>query len=153
MARVRRVEAGDLEAVRRVLVDTWHHTYDASLGAARVTEITDSWHSIESLRSELGRPAHAFLLVEQGGDVVATGFASRAGDLVIVRRLYVLPQHQGAGHGAALLDALIAEVGPGTAVELEVAVTNARAIAFYEARGFRLGERRADDFVMRRDAG
>jgi ribosomal protein S18 acetylase RimI-like enzyme len=148
---VRPVEVQDLEAVRRVFVDTWHHTYDGVLGAARVTEITDSWHAIASLRGEIGRAAHAFLLAETAGAIVAAGSASRAGDVVTVRRLYVLPAYQGSGFGATLLAALVQAVGPAARVELNVAATNGRAIAFYEARGFTVGGRDGDDLVMQRD--
>ena len=70
-----------------------------------------------------------------------------------MHRLYVKPAHQKAGHGVAVLDALIAQLGPASAVELEVAVTNAYAIRFYEARGFAVAARRGDDFVMRREGG
>ena len=147
---IRPVEHRDLEAVRRVFVETWHHTYDAVLGAERVAEITDAWHSIESLRDAVGRAGRALLLAEDAGAVVAAGSARLAADIVFVSRLYVLPAHQGRGIGTRLLDALVASFGSSTGVELEVAVTNARAIAFYQARGFQRGERRGDSFVMRR---
>jgi ribosomal protein S18 acetylase RimI-like enzyme len=150
--RIRPVETRDLDAVRRVFVDTWHHTYDAVLGAARVTEITDDWHSIASLRAAIGRADRAFLLVEEGGAIVAAGSARRAGDVVRVGRLYVLPGRQGTGFGTTLLEALVDALLPGACVELEVAVTNTRAITFYESRGFTLGERDGDSVVMRRRA-
>jgi ribosomal protein S18 acetylase RimI-like enzyme len=149
---IRPVEERDLQAVRAVLVETWHATYDAVLGAARVTEITDDWHSIAALERESGpRPAYAFLLLEDDGATVATASASRRGDTVVVLRLYVLPAHQRRGHGTALLDALVARLGPTAHVELDVAATNAPAIAFYERRGFVVRARDGDDLVMRRD--
>jgi len=39
---VRTVGAHDLEAVRALLMETWHATYDGIYGAAKVTEITDA---------------------------------------------------------------------------------------------------------------
>lgn len=151
--RIRPVEARDLEAVREVLVETWHYTYDAIMGAARVSEITDSWHSIANLRGEIDRPACAFLLVEAEGAIVATGSASRAEDIVIVHRLYVHPIQQGRGFGTALLDALITHLGPAQQVQLNVAAANTRAIAFYEQRGFAISATDGDDVVMRRGGG
>jgi ribosomal protein S18 acetylase RimI-like enzyme len=149
---IRSVEPPDLEAVRVVLVDAWHDTYDATLGVERVTEITDSWHAIEALATEIGRPEHRFMLVESGGEIVATGSADRAGDVVTLQRLYVRPVHQGAGHGAVLLDALVGH-WPHARVELKVATHNARAIAFYERHGFVLAGRPDDEhFAMRREA-
>ena len=53
---LRPAAADDLPAVRALLVETWHDTYDALLGAQRVTEITTDWHSIKNLRRQLGQP-------------------------------------------------------------------------------------------------
>jgi hypothetical protein len=40
---VRTAGERDLAAVRDLLVETWHATYDSIYGAERVTEITDEW--------------------------------------------------------------------------------------------------------------
>ncbi|TIV74013.1 MAG: GNAT family N-acetyltransferase, partial [Mesorhizobium sp.] len=48
---VRTASERDLVAVRALLVETWHATYDAIYGAERVTAITDDWHSIASLKA------------------------------------------------------------------------------------------------------
>ena len=55
----------DLTAVRALLVETWHDTYDALLGAERVTEITNSWHSIDNLGRQLEIPGTSFLVAEE----------------------------------------------------------------------------------------
>ncbi len=151
-AKRRPVEPRDLEAVRAVLVETWHATYDATMGVERVTAITDDWHSIENLATEIGRAEHRFMLVEVGDEIVATGSADLVGDVATVQRLYVRPRHQGGGHGAELLAALV-DGWEHTRVELKVAVHNARAIAFYERHGFAIVGRPDDEhFAMRRDA-
>ena len=43
---VRSASERDLAAVRALLVETWHATYDPIYGAERVTAITDDWHSM-----------------------------------------------------------------------------------------------------------
>ena len=53
---VRSAGERDLAAVRALLVETWHATYDAIYGAERVAAITDSWHSMGSLKARLTRP-------------------------------------------------------------------------------------------------
>ncbi|TIU66551.1 MAG: GNAT family N-acetyltransferase, partial [Mesorhizobium sp.] len=57
---VRTASERDLVAVRALLVETWHATYDAIYGAERVTAITDAWHSITSLKTRLTRPNSEF---------------------------------------------------------------------------------------------
>lgn len=150
---IRLVESRDLDGVRSVLVETWHATYDATMGVERVTEITDDWHSIENLATEVGREHHRFMLVERDGEIVATGSSDLRGDVLVLQRLYVHPRDQGAGHGAVLLDALLRDWGPIARVELKVAIQNTRAIAFYERHGFAIVGRPDDEhFAMRRDA-
>jgi hypothetical protein len=67
---IRLAEPGDLAAIRDLLVETWHDTYDALIGPAKVTEITDRWHSLENLARQLALPETSFLVAEQAGDIV-----------------------------------------------------------------------------------
>ncbi len=53
---IRPVATVDLAELSALLVETWHATYDALYGAARVTEITGRWHSVEALAAGLQRP-------------------------------------------------------------------------------------------------
>ena len=59
---VRTASQRDLQAVRDLLVETWHATYDAIYGPERVTAITDDWHSLPSLRRLLDQPGSEFLV-------------------------------------------------------------------------------------------
>jgi hypothetical protein len=55
---IREASETDLPAVRALLVETWHDTYDALIGVQRVTEITNSWHSFGTLATQLPLPTH-----------------------------------------------------------------------------------------------
>jgi ribosomal protein S18 acetylase RimI-like enzyme len=147
---IRPVEQRDLEAVRNVLVTTWHDTYDRALGCVRVAEIVDDWHSVPNLRAELDRLDHSFLLAEASGAIIATGSATRVDQTIAIERLYVQPQSQGRGLGAQLHARHIAAVGPAAKAVVEVLATNERAIAFYERHGFVRVGRSGDDVVMHR---
>jgi GNAT superfamily N-acetyltransferase len=63
------------------------------------------------------------------------GFIARSGEEV--DHLYVHPNHHGRGHGTALL---ITAQTACDRLQLWVFQRNARAIAFYEARGFAIAE-------------
>ena len=123
---VRTAGERDLAAIRALLVETWHATYDALYGAARVTEITDAWHSIASLKARLTKPNSEFLVADDGKRIGGVAFAEGigGGEEVVLKQLYVLPALQDRGIGGMLLDEII-ESFP-----------EARAIAFYEANGF-----------------
>ena len=135
---VRTAGERDLAAVRALLVETWHATYDAIYGAAKVTEITDGWHSISSLRSRLTRPNSEFLVADDGKLIGGMAFAEGVdgGEEVDLKQLYVLPGLQGRGIGGMLLDEIIESFPEARAIRLEVEARNTRAIAFYEANGF-----------------
>ncbi|MCP8939853.1 GNAT family N-acetyltransferase [Alsobacter sp. SYSU M60028] len=134
---VRPARAADLPAVRAVLVETWHDTYDTLFGAESVTAITDDWHSPANLAAELDRAGHRFLVAERDGVIVGTGSATDRGDgLVWLDRLYVAPAVQRAGAGAALLDALAGAFPQADRWQLEVEARNEKGLAFYLRHGF-----------------
>ena len=135
---VRTASERDLGAIRTLLVETWHATYDPIYGEERVTEITDEWHSIEALRPRLSRPNSEFLIADDGKRIGGVAFAEAidGGRLIVLRQLYVLPPLQGRGIGGMLLDEVIESFPEASAIRLEVEERNARAIAFYTANGF-----------------
>lgn len=97
---IRDAEAADLPAVRALLVETWHATYDGLYGWQRVAEITNAWHSLENLSSQLGREEGVFLVALVGDEIVATASARKERDrTALLTRLYVLPAWQGTGIG------------------------------------------------------
>jgi ribosomal protein S18 acetylase RimI-like enzyme len=135
---VRTAGERDLVAVRALLVETWHATYDALYGAAKVTEITDDWHSIASLRSRLTRPNSEFLVADDGKRIGGMAFAAATADakIVMLNQLYVHPDCQRRGIGQALLEEIEASFPEAQTLRVEVEEANGGAIAFYRSAGF-----------------
>ncbi|MER8727820.1 GNAT family N-acetyltransferase [Mesorhizobium sp. M0136] len=135
---VRTASERDLAAVRALLVETWHATYDAIYGAARVTEITDEWHSIAALKARLTRPNSEFLVADDGKSIGGMAFAAATTDagVVMLNQLYVHPAWQRQGIGQALLDEIEASFPEARTLRVEVEEANAPAVAFYRSRGF-----------------
>jgi ribosomal protein S18 acetylase RimI-like enzyme len=135
---VRTASERDLKAVRDLLVETWHATYDEIYGAERVTAITDDWHSLASLKRRLDQPNAEFLVADDGKELggMACAAAEADGKSVMLRQLYVLPKFQGRGIGGMLLDEIIESFPDATLYRLEVEEANARAIGFYMSQGF-----------------
>lgn len=135
---VRTAGERDLAAVRALLVETWHATYDAIYGVERVTAINDDWHSIASLKRRVDQPNAEFVVADDGKDIggMAHAVATEGGKTVTLHQLYVLPRFQGRGIGGMLLDEILESFPEARKMRLEVEEANARAIAFYEAQGF-----------------
>ena len=72
---VRTASERDLAAIRSLLVETWHATYDEIYGPARVTEITDECHCISALRARLTCPNSEFLVADDGKEIGGVAFA------------------------------------------------------------------------------
>lgn len=133
---VRTAGERDLEAVRALLVETWHATYDGIYGTAKVTEITDEWHSVARLKQRLGEPNSEFLVADDGKAIAGVAFAQAQDETVKLRQLYVRPAMQGRGIGGMLLDEIEGCFPDARKVRLEVEPANERAVAFYLAQGF-----------------
>jgi ribosomal protein S18 acetylase RimI-like enzyme len=144
---VRTASERDLGPIRSLLVETWHATYDGIYGSARVTEITDQWHSISALRARLTCPNSEFLVADDGKEIggVAFALAESNGVTVVLRQLYVLPRHQGRGIGGLLLEEIIDSFPEAQMIRLEVEPANTRAVAFYQGQGFVVTERVSRD--------
>jgi ribosomal protein S18 acetylase RimI-like enzyme len=134
---VRTATEQDLVAVNRLLVETWHDTYDSLLGVEKVTQITNAWHAIAKLAEQIAAPDSSFLVAEEKGVIVghAVGHV-RPHDVMMLARLYVLPAHQRRGIGARLLSELVARQ-PGCArIVADVEPDNVKAVSFYRRQGF-----------------
>ncbi|KQU50806.1 hypothetical protein ASG72_13265 [Bosea sp. Leaf344] len=135
---IRDAEAADLPAVRALLVETWHATYDGIYGWRRVAEITNAWHSLDNLQAQLAR-GEIFLVGLIGDEIIATASARLERDrAALLTRLYVLPARQGVGIGRTLLQVTLACFPHAPVARLEVESQNEPAIAFYERMGFAL---------------
>jgi ribosomal protein S18 acetylase RimI-like enzyme len=141
--RIRPARIADLDAVRALLVETWHDTYDALIGVEKVTEITNSWHSLENLGRQLEMPDTEFLVGEADREIVGHAFLNAQRPAVlIVSRLYVRPAYQRRGIGGGLLAEAIVRHPEADFLRLVVEADNEKGLAFYRGAGFQpIGER------------
>ena len=124
--------------MQALLAETWHATYDAIYGEARVKEIIAEWHSMAALEVLLETPLSEFLVADDGKTIGGVAFATAVdeGKTVLLHQLYVRPESQGHGIGGLLLDEIEGCFPDADKVRLEVEEANMRAVAFYVAQGF-----------------
>jgi ribosomal protein S18 acetylase RimI-like enzyme len=127
----------DATALSRLLVRTWHATFDRIYGVEKVDEITSKWHAPDQLRMQMSQAGSITLASVMNGEFVGTVTGSGTSDGGIrLQRLYIAPEHQRQGIGKRLLDAFVQSFVTPLRIELNVSVENANAIAFYETQGF-----------------
>ncbi|WP_102958320.1 GNAT family N-acetyltransferase [Mangrovicella endophytica] len=127
----------DLEALRVLLRETWHQTYDSLYGETEVQSIAADWFSIEAMEERLVRPDATFLVADGKPEIAGMVFAVlRDDEVVAVEQLYVAPSRQSQGVGKALLDAALSSFGTSRSAEVELPAANRRAVAFFSREGF-----------------
>lgn len=139
---VRDARPEDAPAIASVARASWHAAYDDLLGADVVDRTIDEWYGHKSLRDQVG--TGAFLVAVADGEVVGFGQGGpdEDGDAYLPR-LYVHPDHWGAGVGTRLLGTIAGRLlaDGHERIALEVFAENDVGRTFYEGHGFEVVER------------
>ncbi len=133
--RVRRAVEDDLDAILSVGHRTWPATYEPIAGADYVAMGLAKWWSAESTLPAI--QAGRMTVAEVDGEVVGVASAGPHEGHLVLWKLYVLPEHQGEGIGARLLEAVVEAVrGIYPEIRLGYIDGNEQARAFYTHKGF-----------------
>jgi len=136
---IRTASEKDLEAIRDLLVTTWHDTYEADYGYDAVRKVSDQWHSIDRLQEKLKAPQSEFLVMDDGSQLGAVAYAAMSSETNLqLHQLYVAKAYQRQGLGRQLLAEILTSFPKAKTASLEVDDKNMDAILFYEKFGFEL---------------
>ncbi len=148
MITVSRVRQDEIPLAKELLSLTWSDTYGAFLPQNVIEEVTATWHHADRLRAEAQRPDEYFGVAKaEDGRIVGliTMHVRESDGIGIISRLYVHPEFQRQGIGAALLDAAVRAFPAVRRLRLEVEEQNAKGRAFYAKQGFnQIGAKRED---------
>jgi len=136
---IRPAGAGDLDALKAILRDTFESTWLPQL----TPEAAAAYRGEDRPAAYVAERGLLFIVAEAGGEVV--GFVDWNGDFV--NALHVLASHARSGVGGRLMDhaeAAMAEAGHAQA-RLETDTFNTRSQAFYAKRGYREAGRYPDE--------
>lgn len=156
---VQRLTAADVDAVSALARAVWQATYPPLISQAQIDAMLADRYAPQRIRGQLDDPRQAWWVARQ--DDALTGFAHALLDVSGCKldKLYVHPDQQRRGIGAALLRTVEdwASRQQSHRLWLQVNRGNAQAIRAYEKYGFRIVESRIfelgggfvmDDHVM-----
>jgi GNAT superfamily N-acetyltransferase len=132
---VRRATEADVDAVMSVGHRTWPPTYGPIAGDDYVAMGLAKWWSAEATLTAIR--AGRMTVAEVDDVVVGVASAGPHEGRLVLWKLYVLPEHQGQGVGARLLEAVV-EGARGVYPELRLAYIDGNTTArdFYSHKGF-----------------
>jgi ribosomal protein S18 acetylase RimI-like enzyme len=113
----------------------WPHSYAGILTAAQIKHLLQHIYTETNLQQEI-QIGHRFWLAHEDGIPVGFASAYREGDILWLRKLYVLPEMQRRGIGAALTQSAIQAFAGAKEMRLLVNKKNLAAQAFYSKTGF-----------------
>ncbi|HMM47427.1 MAG TPA: GNAT family N-acetyltransferase [Thiobacillaceae bacterium] len=151
---IRPLSLHDVEAVNALARTVWQATYPALISQAQIDAMLADRYAPERMHVQLTDPRHAWRIAWDGGEPIGFAHAFVEASGCKLDKLYVHPDRQRGGIGAALLAAIEdwARTHGASGLRLQVNRGNAQAIRAYEKYGFRIVESRVfdlgDGFVM-----
>jgi diamine N-acetyltransferase len=146
--------AAEADAVSALARTVWQATYPALISQAQIDAMLADRYAPQHIRAQLDDPRQAWRVVRRDAAPIAFAHALLDDSGCKLDKLYVHPEQQRRGIGAALLAAIVdwARARQARRIWLQVNRGNAQAIRAYEKYGFRIVGSRVfdigDGFVM-----
>ena len=149
-----RLTRQEVDAVSTLARIVWQATYPALISQAQIDVMLGDRYAADRILAQLDDPSHAWWAARRNPAMAGFAHAMLDGTDCKLDKLYVHPDHQRQGIGAALLQAVQdwARQRQARRLWLQVNRGNTQAIAAYRKYGFRIVESRVFDighgFVM-----
>ena len=151
---LQRLTADDIDAVGTLARTVWQATYPPLISQAQIDAMLADRYAPVRMREQLNDPRHAWWGARQGALLAGFAHAQLDASGCKIDKLYVHPDRQRRGVGAALLREIEtwARAQQARRLWLQVNRGNTQAIRAYEKYGFHIVESRVFDighgFVM-----
>jgi GNAT superfamily N-acetyltransferase len=136
---IRLVDLDDINTIGFLAQQIWPPTYKDILSPEQLQYMLNLFYSPNSLRRQIVKDKHQFLLLEEEDEPIGFASWSPGGEEGVwkLHKLYVLPGRQGKGLGKTMLEFIYGEIRPQGARALRLNVNrHNKARQFYEKMGF-----------------
>ena len=126
-------------AIRQIADQTWPETFKHILSPDQIKYMLEMMYSEQSIRKQVNEQGHVFVLAQLNNEYLGytsyqTNYASK---ITKLHKIYVLPQKQGLGIGAALMQWVEKKTKEAGDCHLRLNVNrDNKAVRFYEKNGF-----------------
>lgn len=159
MLSIRPLIASEIEPLRAVAREIWQASYSALISQAQIDYMLADRYALARIHAQLTDPGHIWRLAWWEDEMAGFAHARIEASACKLEKLYIQPNYQRRGVGAALLAdiKIFARDHAATRLWLQVNRGNAQAIAAYQKYGFITREARVfdigggfvmDDYVM-----
>jgi GNAT superfamily N-acetyltransferase len=147
MARIRPLAENDVEELARLASEIWHNHYPAIISLDQIDYMLAQRYAPDLIRAQLNDPEHGWWVAVENGNLTAFAHVTLMPDHGKLDKLYVHPDHQHQGLGAALLKEASnwARHSGRNRLVLQVNRHNALALNAYRKYGFSITESRVCD--------
>jgi diamine N-acetyltransferase len=144
---VRPLAENDVEELAQLAREIWHRHYPAIISRDQIEYMLAQRYGPTEIRAQLQNPDHGWWVTEDQGRLNAFAHASLMADHCKLDKLYVHPDFQRRGLGAALLKQVIhwARNSGRKRIVLQVNRHNSLALSAYRKYGFSIAESRVCD--------
>jgi diamine N-acetyltransferase len=161
MLSIRKANEADIELIRELCFKVWPQTYSHIISAGQIEYMLHLMYSPNALQKQMTEGAIFIILYDEEMPVGFASYQQLASQLFKLHKLYVLPQMQGKGAGAFIIQFIENEIASTVEVVLQLQVNKYnRAKNFYEKLGFAVAEEIVfdigngyvmDDYIMQKN--
>jgi ribosomal protein S18 acetylase RimI-like enzyme len=162
MIRIKKATINDIAAIQHIAHLTWWPAYEKILSAAQIKYMLHSIYATEILHQQIENGTQDYLLILEENEPKAFAsysFEVEEADTIKIQKLYCLPETQGKGFGARLIQEISQTAILKNVKYLTLNVNrNNTALKFYQKQGFTfanevdipIGPYWMNDYIMRK---
>lgn len=133
---IRRIGVDELYVIQSLALDIWPKCYRNIIPPDRIDVMLATLYSLENLEHEMSALGYIFWVARARGLDVGYAAAYQDGEILWLKKLYVLDDFRGLSLGRAFMETARAQFPTAKRISLYVNHDNAPAIAYYLKNGF-----------------